>query len=110
MSKRQIALLVMIVVLLHGGIFLFFAKSRSLPNVKTCAVDLPNFVGKERAWQDKETGEHFVYREFRVSTKLAFPDVLMEQKSPEAGESLPVFNVKLPSPASAAASTEIVQP
>jgi len=27
---------------------------------------------------DPETGEAYVYREFRVSTKLALPDVLMQ--------------------------------
>jgi len=72
MSRRQIALLVLFVALLHGGVLLFFAKSRSLPSKQ--AVPRPEFVAKEARWVDEKTGEKLVYREFRVSTRLSEPE------------------------------------
>jgi len=72
MSRRQIALLVLFVALLHGGVLLFFAKSRSLPSKP--AVPRPDFIAREARWVDEETGEKLVYREFRVSTRLSEPE------------------------------------
>lgn len=97
MSKRQIALLVTIVALLHGGLLLYFAKGRALPFKQ--AVARPEFVAKEARWVDEQTGEKLVYREFQVSTRLSEPSKPAKPAKPAttAGDTslpdTPAFNL-----------------
>lgn len=78
MNRKQIALIVIAVILLHAG--LFWAVSNTKPLPKKPYIPPPNFSAKEATWVDEKTGEKITYREFKVSTKLALPDVMMEKK------------------------------
>jgi hypothetical protein len=78
MNRRKLILLVTGVILAHGVFFFLIAGTHPLP--KMSGVPRPNFVAKEATWLDKESGEQITYHEYRVSTKLALPDALMEKK------------------------------
>ena len=77
MKRWQLVLLVSLVIAAHSVVFMLVFNLNPLP--KTNVVPPPNFVAKERSWVDKETGERFTLHEYKVSTKLAMPDVLMEK-------------------------------
>jgi hypothetical protein len=79
MNRRQIALIALAVVLAHAALFWLLSGTRPLPKKVIAEVPRPNFFAREARWEDKETGERYVIREFEVSTKLAMPDVLMER-------------------------------
>lgn len=78
MSWRQVTLLVFVVILLHGAAFWALSGSRVLPPKPYIAP--PSFIAKEARWVDEKTGEKMIYREFRVSTKLAETEVLVEKR------------------------------
>lgn len=68
MSRRSVILLGLAVLLAHGLVFAWLANRRVLP--QRTHVPRPNFIAKEGRFQDAETGEVRVYREFTVSTRL----------------------------------------
>lgn len=69
MNRRQIALVMSVVILAHLGLFYFISHTSALP--KTPFIPLPNFIAREASWVDEKTGETVTYREYQVSTKLA---------------------------------------
>ena len=71
MSRRTILWIVLAVVAVHLGLFYLFGKMRALPKVKH--IPPPNFGYKEEVYENPKTGERTIYREIRVSTKLADP-------------------------------------
>ena len=79
MKAWQIALIALAVVAVHLGLFWMISGKSALPN--TPYIPPPNFVEKEAKFVDKQTGEKMVYKEYQVSTKLAYPDVVMEDKN-----------------------------
>ena len=78
MERRVVFGIVIAVVAAHAVVFWMVAGTNPLP--KTKFVALPNFSAKEVYGKDAETGDPIVYREFQVSTKLAYPDVLWQSK------------------------------
>lgn len=80
MKRSHLALLILGVIAFHGVGFWLISGTNPLPKVRS--IPRPEFVGKEATFTDEETGRKMVYREFQVSTKLAFPDALMERKEP----------------------------
>ncbi len=83
MKPWQVVLVVVGVLALHLGLFWLIAGRSPLPYANARRIPLPNFVAKEGRWVDAATGEPLVYREYRVSTRLALPDVWMEAPAPE---------------------------
>jgi len=79
MKPWQLVLVVLGVVGFHAVLFWLIADPSPLPEGRI--VPPPTFVAREGRGVDEETGEPFIYREFRVSTKLALPDVLMEARA-----------------------------
>jgi hypothetical protein len=73
-SRRTILWIVASAIVLHLGLFLIFARMPALPKVKY--IPPPNFGYKEETYDDPKTGERTIYREIRVSTKLADPEKL----------------------------------
>ncbi len=92
MKPWQVALLVVGVLLLHLGVFWLIAGRSPLPYANARRIPPPNFVAKEGRWVDDKTGEPWVYREYRVSTRLAMPDVLMQAEPTPA----PSFSLSAP--------------
>lgn len=78
MNRRQIILLASGVILVHLAVFWMISGAHTLPDKPY--IPPPNFVAKEASWLDEKTGEQITYHEYRVSTKLALPDALMEKK------------------------------
>jgi hypothetical protein len=79
MNRRTLIVIILAVAALHGLFFWLVSGSNPLP--KTTFIPPPNFVAKEAAWSDAQTGEHGTYREYKVSTQLAMPDALAAPKS-----------------------------
>jgi hypothetical protein len=79
MNRRQIALIALVVILVHAALFWLLSGTKPLPKKVIAEIPRPNFFAREARWQDQETGERYVIREFEVSTKLALPDVVMER-------------------------------
>lgn len=79
MKRRTVYTIILGVIVLHAGLFLLFGQMRALP--KTRYVPPPNFGYKEERYENSKTGELTVYRQIRVTTKLADRDKL---KDPEA--------------------------
>jgi hypothetical protein len=73
-SRRTIVWIVLGAVIFHLGLFLLLGRMRALP--KTRQVPPPNFGYKEEVYDNPKTGERTIYREIRVSTKLADPKKL----------------------------------
>jgi hypothetical protein len=78
MKRSHIVLIVGVVVLLHVLGFWLISGTKPLP--KANYIPPPNFSAKEASWVDEKTGERIIYREYKVSTKLALPDVMMEKR------------------------------
>ena len=70
-DRRTTLWIVLAIVALHAGAFLVFGRMKALPDARY--IPPPNFGYREETYQDARTGEKSVYREFRVSTKLAGP-------------------------------------
>lgn len=80
MTRRQISLLVFAVVLLHIGAFWLLGGAIStLPPRRFPAPPQDTLRLRETNFVHPDTGETMVYREIRVSTKLALPDALMNE-------------------------------
>ena len=85
MSRRVKFWIVAAVLLLHGG--LFYALSQLRPPTKARSVTprpTPNFAYDEDIVTDPQTGRRTIYREIRVSTKLADPATLPPRATPGA--------------------------
>jgi len=80
MNRRQLFTVVLGVIVLHAALFWLIADTNPLP--KVTPIPRPQFIAREASFVDEKTGEKMIYREFQVSTKLAFPDVLMEKREP----------------------------
>lgn len=78
MKKWQIALIALAVIAAHAGLFWLVSGKSALPD--TPYIPPPNFVAKQAKFIDKATGEKMVYHEYSVSTKLAYPDILMQKE------------------------------
>jgi hypothetical protein len=59
------------VIVLHVAAFFVFGRMRALPKARY--IPPPNFGYREEVYEDPKTGDRTIYREFRVSTKLAEP-------------------------------------
>ncbi len=86
MSRRQIVLIALAVIVAHAALFWLLSGTRPLPKIPP--VSRPNFFAREARWEDKETGERYIIREFEVSTKLAMPDALMERRDSDAARTI----------------------
>ena len=69
MKRRTLLWIVFAVALVHVAAFLILGRMRALP--KAHYIPPPNFGYKEEVYEDPKTGDRTIYREFRVSTKLA---------------------------------------
>ena len=78
MNRKQLALILTGVVIVHGVLFWIISGTNPLPKVPFIAP--PNFFARQASWVDEKTGEQVTYHEYQVSTKLAMPDALMEKK------------------------------
>jgi hypothetical protein len=83
-SRRQVLYLVVAVVILHAGAFLLLGRMRALPKARV--IPPPNFGYQEEVFEDTKTGERTIYREIRVSTKLADPKKLPPTPVPRPPE------------------------
>lgn len=91
MNRRQVILLVTIVGLLHAGLLWgLLGTKRQTNRVVPQPKARPNFFARESKWLDEDTGAVIVYREFRVSTRLAETGQENKPKTEEAGK-LPAF-------------------
>jgi len=68
-KRRTTLWIVFAVVLAHVAAFLVLGRMRALPKARF--IPPPNFGYKEEVYEDPKTGDRTIYREFRVSTKLA---------------------------------------
>ncbi len=86
MNRRQIVLAVLVVIAVHGLLFAWVSGWRVLPKMASLAsVASPaptpaEFRMREARWSDAATGKEFVYHEYRVSTQLAMPDVVIQRQ------------------------------
>ena len=71
MNRKQIALIVIGVILLHAGLFWAFSNTKPLP--KKPYIPPPNFSAKEASWVDEETGEKSPTGSLRFPQSLPFP-------------------------------------
>jgi len=78
MNRRQLVTVILGVIVFHAALFWLIAGTNPLP--KVTPIPRPQFIARETPFVDAKTGEKMIYREFQVSTRLAFPDVLMEKK------------------------------
>lgn len=69
MKRRTILWIVFAVVIVHVAAFLVLGRMRALPKARF--IPPPNFGYKEEVYEDPKSGDRTIYREFRVSTKLA---------------------------------------
>jgi hypothetical protein len=74
MSRRTIFYIIAVAILLHVGLFFVASRTRALPKVRL--VPRPNFTINEEVYRDTTSGEKVIYREFKVSTKLADPAMI----------------------------------
>ena len=83
MNRRQVTLLVFVVILVHAALFWALSGIHPVsqkPYVPPIAP--PNFAAKEAKWIDETTGEAMVYREFRVSTRLSETEAPTPHQAP----------------------------
>ncbi|HEV7404695.1 MAG TPA: hypothetical protein VGO11_17270 [Chthoniobacteraceae bacterium] len=78
MSRRTIFYIIAAAILFHVGLFYLASHTRALPKVRQ--VPRPNFIGNEMVYEDSTTGEKIVYREYKVSTKLADPAMIQRME------------------------------
>ena len=78
MERRLIVGIVVAVVAAHALVFWMVAGTNPLPKTKLIAP--PNFFAREAHGVDAETGHPITYREFQVSTKLAYPEALLKKR------------------------------
>lgn len=82
MKKRTLYTIILGAIVLHVAVFLVVGPMSALP--KTRYIPPPNFGYREEIYVDKATGERTIYREIRVSTKLAarenLPPTVEEKK------------------------------
>ena len=77
MSTRVKFWIVSTVILIHAALFLTLGRARALPRAHRIPPRAtPNFAYDEDVVENPKTGERTVYREIRVSTKLADPATL----------------------------------
>jgi len=69
MNWRKILIIVGVVLVVHAGIFFVITHVPALPKARY--IPPPNFGVRTEIYEDAKTGERTIYREFRVSTKLA---------------------------------------
>jgi len=81
MSRRQLALLLTGVIVLHGIAFWLICGTNPLP--KTPYIAPPNFMSAKGERVDPKTGERETLRQYQVTTRLAMPDALMEGSDPK---------------------------
>lgn len=84
MSRRTIFYIIIGAVLFHVGLFYIASHTRALP--KTRVIPRPNFTTNEQVYSDTTNGDKITYREFKVSTKLADPEMIkrMEEQIAKA--------------------------
>lgn len=87
MNRQTIIIIVVVVVLVHAGLFYVATHMKSLPTVKP--RPRPNFGESSQAYTDAETGEKFVYREIRVSTKLVDPETMKRLEAQRDAQATP---------------------
>jgi hypothetical protein len=66
---RKIGIIALVVVVVHAAIFFVITHVPALPKARY--IPPPNFGTRTEIYEDTKTGERTIYREFRVSTKLA---------------------------------------
>ena len=71
MSWRTWFYVITLVLLLHGVAFYFLGHPRPVP--KTRQVPKPNFTFQEKSFENSPDGNRTIYREFKVSTRIAEP-------------------------------------
>lgn len=69
MKFRKILIIISVVLVVHAGIFFVITHVPALPKARY--IPPPNFGTHTETYEDPKTGEKTIYREFRVSTKLA---------------------------------------
>ena len=90
MNRRSVFRIILAVLVVHAALFVLFGQMRALP--KTRYIPPPNFGYKEETYENPKTGERTVWREIRVTTKLANREKLAERENAQAAESEPETN------------------
>lgn len=80
MNFRRIIVIVLVVLIVHAGIFFVITHVPALP--KAHYIPPANFGTLTETYQDPKTGDKTIYREYRVSTKLAPRPPASETEAP----------------------------